>query len=248
MPDVSGTPVDFSELRAVVFDQGGVLVDFGSNRALPFGDLERRGKEAMLRLLRETGGTIGGPADLDRLLFTPWGELYARRYETERDSPWGPHLARLRRETGAAASDRDLLAAYFEAYGAWVPALPGALEGVESLARRGLKLGVVSNVPLPGELYGERILRRLGFLPYLSSLRFSYDGPARKPSPAMLEEVLAELAVEPREALMVGDRKDTDLESARRAGVRSAWIEGDSRPGPEPDLVIAGVADLPGLL
>lgn len=236
------------KLCAVVFDQGGVLVDFGPNRALPWGDLERRGKEAMLTLVRETGGTIGGVDDLDRLLFTPWSRLYERRYETERDAPWGPHLARLRRETGATASDRHLLAAYFAAYGNWVPALPGALEGVESLARRGFKLGLVSNVPLPGHLYRERILRRLGFLPHLSSLRFSYDGPARKPSPAMLEEVLAELAVSPHEALMVGDRRDTDLESARRAGVRTAWIEGDSRPGPEPDLVIAGVADLPDLL
>lgn len=235
-------------IRAVVFDQGGVLVDFGPNRGLPWGEHDRRGRRRLVERIRATGGRIGSAEDLDRWLFEPWREGYERRYETGREHPWGEHLERLRRETGCTASDRQLLDAWFEPLGSRAPALDGALAAVETLARRGFRLGLVSNVPLPGELYRERILRRHGFLPYLESLRFSYDAPARKPSPVMLEEVLAELGVQPGHAVMVGDRRDSDVACGRAAGTRTVWIEGPGSEGPQEDVRLASVGELPGVV
>lgn len=231
-------------IRAVVLDQGGVLVDFGPNRGLPWGEHDRRGRENLLARIRATGGRIDGEEELDRWLFDPWREGYEQRYETGREEPWGQHLERLRRETGSSATDRELLEFWFSAFGAWVPVLDGAPETVEALSRRGFHLGLVSNVPLPGWLYRERILRRHGFLPHLASLRFSYDAPARKPSPVMLEEVLAELGARPEEAVMVGDRRSSDVACGRAAGTRTVWIEGPGSDGPEADVVIASVGEL----
>jgi len=51
------------------------------------------------------------------------------------------------------------------------------------------------------------------------------DHPDRKPNPGMLLRALADFAVAPADAVMIGD-KPSDLEAARRAGVRGVFYEG----------------------
>ncbi|HRD26779.1 MAG TPA: HAD family hydrolase [Caulobacter sp.] len=51
------------------------------------------------------------------------------------------------------------------------------------------------------------------------------DHPDRKPNPGMLLRALADFAVVPADAVMIGD-KPSDLEAARRAGVRGVFYEG----------------------
>jgi ribonucleotide monophosphatase NagD (HAD superfamily) len=51
-----------------------------------------------------------------------------------------------------------------------------------------------------------------------------------KPEPAMFEEILEGAAVDPGEALVIGDNPDADIPAARRAGIPSV-------------LVLTGVAD-----
>jgi FMN phosphatase YigB (HAD superfamily) len=229
-------------VRAVVFDLGGVLVDFGPAGGVPWGPTWEEGRRAVEQRLRESG--VGpGALELEEFLFGPWRRGYRRRYQNLREEPWAPHLARLRAATGTTATDEDLLTAYFAPYGRTITALPGALETVDALARRGYRLGVVSNVPLPGWLY-RRELCRLGFLPALASLRFSSDAPARKPDPGMLREVLGELSVGPAAAVMVGDRRDADVGAARSAGTAAVWIQSGHEDGPREDLAIAAVGEL----
>lgn len=56
------------------------------------------------------------------------------------------------------------------------------------------------------------------------------DHPDRKPNPGMLLRAMADLDIDPARSILIGD-KDTDLEAARRAGVRGALFEGgDLRP------------------
>lgn len=52
------------------------------------------------------------------------------------------------------------------------------------------------------------------------------DHPDRKPNPGMLLRALADFAVAPAEAVMIGD-KPSDMEAARRAGVRAVFYEGE---------------------
>jgi D-glycero-D-manno-heptose 1,7-bisphosphate phosphatase len=51
------------------------------------------------------------------------------------------------------------------------------------------------------------------------------DHPDRKPNPGMLLRALAEWRITPEEALLIGDR-ETDMEAARRAGVRGVLYSG----------------------
>lgn len=246
-------------LRAVLLDMGGVLVDLGEGRGRPVGAANRAGRQALAERLVAAGGRVPvedgeepGSWDrtLERLLFEPWREGYRRRYERAAEEPWEPHLARLRAATGAKASDEELLSAWCGPYADAIPALPGAVEALGRLRAQGLLLGLVSNVPLPGFLY-RRLLERHRLLAPLAVLRFSYDAGVRKPRPDMLVQALEELSVAPEEAVMVGDRRDADVAAGRAAGVGTVWLtsgRGGADDGPEPDLTLERLAELPAAL
>lgn len=67
------------------------------------------------------------------------------------------------------------------------------------------------------------------------------DHPDRKPNPGMLLKALADFGVAPADAMMIGD-KPSDMEAARRAGVRGVRYEG----GDLEALVIQVLAALTG--
>lgn len=253
-----------SPVRVVLLDMGGVLIHLGDGHGLPYGEPEPACHQALVQALEQAGGRPTGLAEagpagterawnrtLDTLLFGPWQRGYRQRYERGAEEPWEPHLARLRAATGAEISDEALLAAWFEPFGETLPALPGAAEALRRLQERGLSLGLVSNVPLPGFLY-RRVLERHRLLAPFETLRFSHDAGVRKPRPGMLLQVLDELSANPSEAVMVGDRKDADIAAGRAAGVRTVWLTSGRREeadhGPEPDWTLVSVAELPEAL
>lgn len=231
--------------RVLLLDMGGVLLDLGGANGLPEGREDWRGRQALLSLVRERGGRCE-QEDLERWLFTPWRAEYQRRYERLHEARWEPHMSRMRRESGARGRTLDFLQAWFEPFADTARLLPGVRGALASLAAR-TRLGLVSNVPLPGVLY-RRILSREGVARHFDDLRFSYDEGSRKPSPAMLRSALVALGVRPREAWMVGDRRSSDVAAGRSAGVHTVWIASSFREGPAPDATIASLAELPGLL
>lgn len=221
---------------------GGVLLVSGPAGGLPHGRLDWRGREALLRFLNGRSAQLE-LEDLERLLFAPWRERRARRRERGREASWEPHLRRLRRAAGVRTPGVKLLGLWFRPYGDQLRPLPGARQALAELGARGLRLAVVSNVPLPGRLYRE-VLGRLDLVGPIRSFQFSYDAGSRKPSPAMLRAAMRDLGVLPHETLMVGDRRAADVAAGRAAGVRTVWIEGDDGGGPEPDHRIRALPEL----
>ncbi len=72
-----------------------------------------------------------------------------------------------------------------------------------------------------------------------------------KPSPIMLQEALDLIGLEAAECAMVGDRPETDMLMARRAGLTGVLVlTGVTKPedvgalGPRPDYVIGSVAEI----
>lgn len=239
-------PRNASRPAAILFDMGGVLLVMAGTQGLPGSQADYRGRRALLRLLRSRGGQLELD-DLERHLFAPWHEEYERRYERGHEARWEPHFRRLRRATGARGRTLAFLSTWFEPYGESLEAMPEAHETLSTLRRRGVRLGLVSNVPLPGLLY-TRVLKRLGLWSFFDDARFSYDEGSRKPSPAMLRAGMAALEARPHETWMVGDRRASDVAAGRAAGVHTVWLQSPHRHGPRPDSTIRALAELTALV
>lgn len=232
--------------RALLLDMGGVLLRNPGTDGLVGSIEDHRGRQALRRRLHDSGVRVGLDA-LDEELFGPWLQEHRRRHERGSEERWEPHFRRLRRRHGVRGRTRDLLAVWFAPYGDGLRAADGAATALAQLRRAGLRLALVSNVPLPGALYA-RVLRREGLLPWLDDLRFSYDEGSRKPSPAMLRAALETLGVRPEEAWMVGDRARADIAAGRSAGTVTVWVAGSERPPREADARVAHVGELPALV
>ncbi len=243
---VGGAGAGAAPLRAVLLDMGGVLLEMDNEAGLPRGADDVEGRAAMLALLRGRGGRAD-EGDLERLLFAPWRERYERRYELQREADWSPHLERLLAASGARGRGSELLAAWFAPYGSRLRPVPAAGEVLRELRRRGLALGLVSNVALPGDFY-RACLAAFGLAEPFAVLRFSCDEGSRKPAPAMLLSALAALGIAPAEAAMVGDRRRSDVAAGRAAGTRTVWLRSSHAEGPEADLVIERLDELPAAL
>jgi putative hydrolase of the HAD superfamily len=143
---------------------------------------------------------------------------------------------------GVAVSDHEL-AQYLEAeHAEWAPArkLGSTTHALlESLRRRGLKLGVVSNALDPPWLL-HRDLAEAGVAERIDVAVFSSEVGRRKPDAAIFRQALAALGVEPSAALFVGDRLYEDVRGAGEVGMRTVqalWFRVDEHPdGGEPDF------------
>lgn len=250
VPDAPGAAdpdePELESVDAVLLDMGGVVLDLGEARGLPWGELERRGRVELLDLIRESGGAADEAA-LERSLFAPWRREYEARYRRGREAPWEPHVERLRRWTGAGAEPGALLEAWAGPYLRGLRTVSGAQEALGRLVAADLSLGLVSNVPLPGRFF-RRVLEEQGVAAFFDSLCFSYDEGVRKPSPQLPRRALEALGTEPSRAILVGDRRSADVAAARAAGLRSVWVRSADGQGPEPDATIGSIVELPALL
>lgn len=234
------------KVEAVLLDMGGVLIDFEGGRGLPVGRADWRGREAVLHHAELRGARMDLD-DLESVLFGPWFREYRRREERGSEAVWDPHLRRFRKLAGVRTHTLKLLELWFRPFAEQLQPLPGVVSALERLRRRGLRMSLISNVPLPGQLYRD-VLERCGLEKHFDSLHFSYDAGSRKPSPAMLREALAGLNLSPSSAIMVGDRRRVDVAAGRLAGTLTAWVRSDDGGGPAADSTIASLAELPDLL
>jgi len=126
--------------------------------------------------------------------------------------------------------------------------LPGALESLETLARAGVKLAVVSNKPMP---FTRAICDHYGFSRHLGAVLGAQAHMPKKPAPDMLHAALDAMGAGRHRAVMVGDGA-ADVEAARAAGLPVVIVRGGYGAEPaesfSPDLVIDSLADLAGAL
>lgn len=102
--------------------------------------------------------------------------------------------------------------------------VPGMEDALRVLAGR-FSLGVVANQMSEAE----GALREAGLADYFQFLALSERVGASKPDPAIFHWALAQAGCEPEEAIMVGDRIDTDIIPARRLGMWTLWFHADPR-------------------
>ena len=99
---------------------------------------------------------------------------------------------------------------------------PGVADGLAALGGAGHLLAVATNKPVEPT---ERILRHFGIRERFARVLGGGSVPNLKPEPDMALRIMEELAMPASATWMVGDHV-TDLETARRAGIASVFLEG----------------------
>jgi HAD superfamily hydrolase (TIGR01509 family) len=127
-----------------------------------------------------------------------------------------------------------------------------ALPALRTLRARGLRLGLVSNTHRSLEAFQSHFDLDDLISAGVSSLEHGYN----KPHPSIFRTALRLLAVEPEEAVMVGDSYRHDVLGARAVGMRAILlrragagpIPAEAGAGPDQVVTIRTLADLPALL
>jgi HAD superfamily hydrolase (TIGR01509 family) len=211
-------------LEAVLFDWSDTLVEFTWDE-----ELLHAGHRAAL-------AAVG--SDEDPGAFTARYRPVVLEQATPDDA-----YAELLRSLLGPLSDEQVDAWIDAEHEAWRPAhqvLGSAQALLDSLRTRGMKTGIVVNAwPEPS-----RILRAdaeaYGLAPLLDVQVYSDEVGARKPAPEIFLRALAELGVDPLDAMFVGDRLEADVQGAAGVGmttVQALWFNADDTPGIEPDFM-----------
>ncbi|MCO6389893.1 HAD-IA family hydrolase [Aliihoeflea aestuarii] len=229
-------------IKAILFDKDGTLVDFnatwfaigdkmaleaaGGDRALANALLERAGYDfAAGRFRADSVFAAGTNAQIVDLWY-PDADAVQRRDRID-------HFDVVTASEGAARA----------------VALPGVLDALTALHRRGLRLAVATNDSTQG---AERTLATLG-VSQLFEAAYGYDAVANpKPAPDVIIAFADMTGLKPSEIAMVGDNNH-DMETGRAAGagLRVAVLSGTgTRDTLEPlaHVVLGSIADLPGYL
>ncbi|GIX47549.1 MAG: 2-haloalkanoic acid dehalogenase [Candidatus Tectimicrobiota bacterium] len=234
-------------IRAVLFDLGGTLYDYG---ALAPGD-----GEALVALLR-WAGSHADPETIHRAYRQALKQVFydylPRPFYLHRDLFRDAVLATaaalgLTLSEALLARYRGLLRTQQQRAFAW---REGARETLAALRARGLRLGIVSNID-------DDQLARLAELGDLDRevdfLLSSEQARSCKPDEGIFRQALRLAGCAPQEALFVGDSRLQDVAGANRAGLRSVllWHRQDREPPagePRPHHVIRRLPELLALL
>jgi HAD superfamily hydrolase (TIGR01509 family) len=182
--------------RAVLFDIDGTLVDSVELHAQAWHEaLVRFGKEVPYEQIRSQMGKGG-----DQLL-----PVFLNEEELER---FGDDLAEYR--TGL----------YQRQYLAWAKPFPAARDLLARLKQGGTLVGLASSCKRVELGY---YLRMVGGASLVDAATTAEDAEQSKPHPDVFLVCLERLAVEPGEAIAVGD-SPYDAEAAARAGVRTVGV------------------------
>ncbi len=224
----------------------GVLFDLYGTLVTPFRMREHA------QMIRECAQQLGLPFEECHRY---WGETFPRRMRGEFASvadnfAWV--LRQMHRQaTGDALACAEAIHGRFAAEG--LQPVAGAVEMLEGLRSRGLRIGLVSNcAPDVPVLWGQSVLAS-----YFDHCAFSCQVGAMKPAAAIYRAALDALGLAPSETLYVGDGSDEELSGAARCGMHPVLIAVDlsnTYDAWRPDVegwtgpVIRSLSELVGLL
>ena len=209
------------QIKAVLFDLGDTLVNFGEVRTTR---IFLEGARASYAFLKENGQAAGSFA---RYFLENLGHIRFRHLIsnlTGKDFDALDLLKSIGRKKGTQLSREQwehLAWLWYEPLtkvGQIEPDLP---ETLTALGRLGLKLGIVSNT-FVNRVSLERHLRTLGVLDFFSVRMFSYEFDCRKPDREIFRIAAEKIGEGIGDILFVGDRIEKDIRPALGSGMAAA--------------------------
>ncbi len=123
---------------------------------------------------------------------------------------------------------------------------PGAIETLEWLRARGVKLGMMTN----GAGSAQRAkIERFELAAHFEHILIEGEFGCGKPDPRVFATLLEALRVRPHETWAIGDNIEADVFGAMDAGIHGIWIDAIGRGLPDgisrdPDRIVASIQEL----
>ena len=224
---VIASNIDFEQIKLILFDLDGTLVD-------SVGDLAWCGNE----MLRSLGMPLHDPQASRRWVGNGLECFVKRVLTNDMDAEPGEILFNAGTEIfnrlyAAHASDHSLL-------------YPGAIETLKYLAEFDLHLACVTNKPEP---FTSGLIAAMGLTEYFGLVVAGDTTARKKPDPMPLHYAADHFAVDYGQCLMVGDSSN-DVQAARAAGfngiicVPYGYNHGNDIRDSNPDLVVENLIEL----
>lgn len=220
-------------IKAVIFDLDNTLVDFMR--------MKREAVKAAVAGMVDAGLDLSFKDALDAVM-----RVYDREgieYQEVFDHFLTDHYGRINHKVLAAG-----VVGYRRARDAALVLYPHVTSTLTALVKRGIKLALITDAP-PKQAWLR--LCQLNLHHLFDAVITSEESGAQKPSPIPFRAALAELGLEPHEAVMVGDWPDRDVKGAKSVGMKSVLARyGDRKfEGPSgADWEIDDIAELLGIV
>ena len=123
---------------------------------------------------------------------------------------------------------------------------PGAIETLEKLRGKGVRLALITN----GSAEGQRgKVVRFGLERHFGCIVIEGEFGVGKPDERVYRHALAALDTEPGDAWMVGDNLEWEVATPQRLGLRGIWVDWAGAGLPEgtsvkPDRIVRGISEL----
>ena len=127
---------------------------------------------------------------------------------------------------------------------------PGALEGLQALRARGIKLALITN----GSSATQRAkIERFGLAGYFDHIQIEGEAGFGKPEERAYRHAMSTLGVEPHETWIVGDHLEWEVAAPQRLGLTAVWCDGFRRGLPPqtavtPDHIVTSLTEIVALL
>ena len=128
--------------------------------------------------------------------------------------------------------------------------MPGALEALQELSLRPVKLGIISNTGNSSSRAYARMFRAMEIDNFFDVVSLSNELAMAKPCPEIFRHTLDGLRVEPSRTLHVGDNPAADVAGAAAVGMKTAWLTGPNRSGltVQPDYFANDISEIPAIV
>ncbi|HET9690489.1 MAG TPA: haloacid dehalogenase type II [Acidimicrobiales bacterium] len=152
----------------------------------------------------------------------------------------------LRAVLAGTGTDRDPDAAVEHVMAGFLdlPVHPDVVDGVTRLAATGVRLVTLTNGAAE---VGDRLLSAAGIRDHFERLMSVVDAGVWKPAPGSYAYAARTCGVDPEAMLLVAVHP-WDVDGAKRAGLRAAWVERAGAPYPghflRPDVTVAGIGEV----
>jgi putative hydrolase of the HAD superfamily len=238
------------KIKAVLFDLGETLLNFGR---INLREIFRRSAELTYEFLQN----LNQPVSSFRWYY--WRSIIAVRFNClisnliRKDFNDLSLLEKIGASKGIVLNEdqwRQLGWLWYEPLSKLAQIEPGLKATLALLKQRGIKLGIVSNTFISTSSL-DRQLAQFDILDFFPVRLYSHQFDFRKPDLRIFKAASERIGEMPEDIMFVGDRIDTDIKPAVKAGMQAVLKEAYTNIGkriPKGVWRISRLSELPGLI